>query len=753
MFFWISMQTISRFNPRSIFLSALLFFITLVIIVHKIDTLRILHIFSSLKIFYALFSITAGYIFFYCYHTLHKKILRFFAITAPSVFAFCIAFSITGTIHYIFYLFVGLWFISLIGYLLYQIDTHRTITPDIDIPSQQHAEKIWTPFNITFLLTVVLCFIFFGLFHLDKGSFVDEKLWTYGVEQRIEKYYPNILQRDWKNTRPSDKPGVTLAMISGIGLLWTTPSDFYHNFDNGPKLAQMLYIMRLPTLIFCGIMITLFFMLIHKLFGQKTAVLATLMIGSSPILIGISRLINPDALSWVFMPLTFLCYFLYLKKRTRLWLYSTGILLGLSLLTKYIANLFIVFFILEIFSGFLFSKDTIDVYTYLRNKIIDIGIILFLALTTFYILFPGTWLIPDRLLLATIWSEAFLPVWKPFLGFCAIFLADHFFLRSQIFIQIITTCKKYRVFFFYTISTIFLIIMITVIANASMHMLLTNFERLLAAPKSTSQFSIIAVFSSGFYAMIYSISPIVLVGVFCAIIASFDRTIREFDRTFLWHTILFIIIFYAGSAISLIAATIRYQIILYPLFFIIAAYGWHYLWTKLKFSALFIIVMLLFAATSLYTLWTVKPFYFSYTSMLLPNAYIVNPKDMGDGSYEISEYLNTLPHARDLKIWSDKNGVCVFFVGYCNSRVHLNEFDENGTDYDYYVISRGSEYGTKRITEQRLETDPSYPLRLDRLYDYPNIIYEISPGNRRANYIRIISGNDLVVLDTNNASQ
>jgi hypothetical protein len=187
---------------------------------------------------------------------------------------------------------------------------------------------------------------------------------------------------------------------------------------------------------------------------------------------------------------------------------------------------------------------------------------------------------------------------------------------------------------------------------------------------------------------------------------------------------------------------------IYPMIFIIAAYGWYYLSTLLPHTKkVFGIVVITYILSSLITLWLIAPLYFSYTSTILPSAYIVNPKDMGDGSYEIAQYLNALPNAQDLTVWSDKNGVCVFFIGYCNSRPHLGEFDEIVDTYDFYVISRGSEYRITRLTEQRLENDPSYPLRLDRLYTHPTVFYEISPGNRKANYIRIIKGDELTILE------
>lgn len=280
-------------------------------------------------------------------------------------------------------------------------------------------------------------------------------------------------------------------------------------------------------------------------------------------------------------------------------------------------------------------------------------------------------------------------------------------------------------------------------------MSLVNFETLLAAPKNNGLYSIFSVFASGFYTTLYSITPLALLGMGIAIIAMFDKKNSTVsDRSFLWHSLLFVLIFYAGSAASMIASTVRYQIILYPIFFVIAAYGIHYTHRAFHLCKYIPLTLLMIIILSLHTLWTIKPFYLSYSNTLLPPEFIVNPKDMGDGNFEIATYLNSLPDASQLRVWSDKNGICAFFVGYCNSRANMGEFDEQGAMYDYYVISRGSAERIIQLTDQRLEIDPHYPLRLDRLYREPqNSVYSISPGNRVANYYRVIPGTDLVIME------
>ena len=62
----------------------------------------------------------------------------------------------------------------------------------------------------------IITFFLFGLFHLGKFETTDEHLWKYG---RIKQYWTAIAERDWEKTYINDKPGVTVALVSGIGLL------------------------------------------------------------------------------------------------------------------------------------------------------------------------------------------------------------------------------------------------------------------------------------------------------------------------------------------------------------------------------------------------------------------------------------------------------------------------------------------------------------------------------------------------------
>jgi len=667
---------------------------------------------------------------------------NFLLLTLPTEIALLVATNMKHGLHWIFYIATGVWLLILSLIIIYKWSQKH---PDKNLSKQSVKYNFIT---VSILLTVMILHLGFGLYHLGKSAYVDERLWTYSSQKRIEKYWNNIIQRDWKNTRPSDKPGVTLAILSGPSLFFVTPSDFFKDMiSDKESFAHMLFVMRLPLVIFSTLLLVLFYHVVSTILNTKIGLLSTIFIGLSPILLGISRLINPDALSWIFIPLTLYSYFAYQKTKNKNWIYIAGILLGLGLLTKYITNLIFPFFFIFLFIENLFEKHSKEeLRENLRNTLSNIGIISLISVMTFYILYPGTWVVLNRVLIGTIWSEPFLPVWKYFLAFTSILALDYFFNRSSIILWVTQKLYIIRSLILVSIPLIFFITIIFTLYHTYLAQNPIDFEAMLASPKTIVnevhfQQNAQALITS-FYTLIFGISPIALTGVFFTLFFFIKKntSIKISQKIFIWNMLFFILIFYIGSIYSTTIPTVRYQIILYPIILTISAFGWYYFLKTIQLNKniyfnIFIVIIIM---TSAYALYIIKPFYFSYNSLLLPKDNIINIKDMGDGSYEAAQYLNNLPNAKNLNIWSDKNGVCTFFVGKCVNIVRKSDFIENGPHYDYFVISKGRESRTIDLSRAYSQMRPDYPVRLDLLYSSPDAIFEIFPGNRPINYIRII---------------
>ena len=73
------------------------------------------------------------------------------------------------------------------------------------------------------LILSIIIFYSFGTYHLAKFETVDEHFWK---EIRISRYWQALKNQNLEETYINDKPGVTVALISGIGLIFRpAPKD------------------------------------------------------------------------------------------------------------------------------------------------------------------------------------------------------------------------------------------------------------------------------------------------------------------------------------------------------------------------------------------------------------------------------------------------------------------------------------------------------------------------------------------------
>ncbi len=556
------------------------------------------------------------------------------------------------------------------------------------------SKKITTALVI---LLVLITNLFFGFSRLSHYSAVDEPYWTY---KRIPKFWHAVKIKRWRSTNINDKPGVTVALISGLGLLSIDPLP-YKSLREEPKnqqeinaISKINFSFRWPIYFISFVFLGLFFWLLKKLLGTSVALISLIFIGLSPIILGISLIVNPDSLLWGFLPLTILSYFVYQKNKKKKFLILTGILLGLSLLTKYVANILYVYFLGLIFLEYIYQQKIIsNSWSYFKKAFLDFTIIIATSMLTFFLLFPATWKHPEMVLGGTIFSKAFQSTWPIFLTFLLLILTDLIFFRSRLITFLLNYLARYKKSFKRIMGGLFFLGIIFIFVNVYSNMRFINFEGIMASPKGGEGFNLLKFTSqttADLYALLFGLTPWIFLSFIYAIFHnSFRKKISSSENNLVFYFLFFILIYYLASSVNHIAATIRYQIVLYPIASIIAAIGLNQLIQQLKIKKPLQLGLIYFSLItfSFFSLLSLAPFYFTYASSLLPQKYVLNLKDMGDGSYEASQYLNGLPNAHNLTIWSDKGAVCESFLGRCKVGFHKN--DVKGFDFNYFVASTG----------------------------------------------------------------
>jgi len=735
-------------------LSAGIALTTLFFIAAQVKILTLIDLGLQNDVFYLLFPILGilalgAVAYFASSFDWKRELTTLLLVFLPGALILAYGLSASKNFHYIFMLALG-GYVILSGIVIAaRFITQERLLGEKDSAALSTREWFRTQGLPTLLLVLFSTTLFFSFaFHrLTEYAAVDEPLWFDG---RINKYWKNIEERDWRGTNISDKPGITVAIASGPGLWFKSTKDYKTMHEGGEVISlkndvESFYLAyRLPLLIVITLILPLFYFFLERLLGRRDALMSYVLIATSPILIGMSKIINPDSLLWLLAPLSLLSYLVFLKRRSFRYLIFSGIFLGLTLLTKYVGNILFVFFLGLIFLEYLYQpKNSVIAFAdYLKRSLKHLALLSFAALTTFYILFPAVWVKPYKILTGTVFSQAFEKVAPLFLVLISLILMDQWLNRSRFTTTFLGFLhERTRQGIALIIGGGFFLALAITVFNTWSGMSLYQFTELLASPKTIAGKSdLLGAFLTNFYPFIFGVTPLIFVSLFLAPFFFLKRRFVESTalRTSL-YLIIFILLYYIGTTVNNVAAIVRYQIMLFPLAAIIAGITLGQVVRFLRARYQLHIpspVLAASIATFLGTLTLIStPFPLSYASSFLPASYHTDVKDMGAGSYEAAQYLNSLPDAKNMMIWTDKDGVCKFFVGNCSRGRNYSMLRERGLDY--IVVSAGRESRTTKMMGGDIANEKPGIIRFDQYYQKSNPAHEIHINERPTHFVKI----------------
>lgn len=604
--------------------------------------------------------------------------------------------------------------------------------------------------TILIFLTIAVSSFYFGYSRLTNFSGVDEPYWSYG---RVPNFWNAIKTAKWKNTNICDKPGITIAAVSGAGLpfLGENPKTFKslrYEAKTPEQLQQIndiYYHLRLPVFLFTLLILPLFYFLIKKLLGKNAARFATIFIGLSPVLLGISLIINSDAMLWILTALSTLSLFVFLKDNERKYLLVSGFFLGLSVITKYVANvLFIYFFLVFLLEYIFYAHKKMEVGAYMKLALKNYLILFGTAMATAFIFFPATWVKIGTLFHATLGNPVFSSTWPLFVGIIGLLAIDILALKAKFSEIIFGFFVKYRNLWAKIATTAFLLLIAFVFLHVYGGVKLFDLQAIISSPKGIGSGNILhkylGALSGDMYSLIFSISPLILLAIIFAVFSIFRKKELKRDSITAVYIIIFIFIFYLGSAVNAVVNTVRYQIMVYPLAFVLAAIGISQFMEIPKIKKLipvltaYLVAILLLIAS----LFFIKPNFLAYASEILPNNFIVNLKGMGEGSFEAATYLNSLPNANKMTIWSDKGAVCERFVGNCFIDFKKTTFEEN--KIDYFVVSTDRRSRTMKLSGT-VRKDADFA----KAYATNNPAFDVVIDNNPNNFVKVIKAENILI--------
>lgn len=562
----------------------------------------------------------------------------------------------------------------------------------------EKTSKMKNAYFAGFLLISLSIYFYFGFQHIGKFETADEHYWIYSPNYgRIYQYWSSLFTGNWAGTYINDKPGVTLALISGSALLFQQKSVQINEYErqiavestNNPVISEAIFsAFRIPIVVFNGIFSLLFLWMLWKISKNRwIALWGWLLILFSPVLLGISQIVNPDSLLWSFSVAVILVFFLFLETQEKKYAYLTSIFLAFSFLTKYVAIIFLPFFIFSVFVYFWFNFETLEKeFNKKFIRAVSSLILIFIGAAFVFILFiPGIfWRINDLLKILDSFKDNLINFSILAAIILFIFL-DTVFLKNRLLIKFFKKTQTYSNILARTIYLIIFILTVMVLVNwASSNGFIPKIYKVqhdIEAGEIFRHYNLFQQILLELRLTLFSLTPIVLLGWLMILLKNIISKSKQ--NFFLIYLTIFILAFYIAIIQQQLLITIRYGIVLYPLISILATYGLYEASIRIRSSKIIATaVILIFSMT---TLWQVKPFYFNYENFLLNKKQQITDA-WGYGGYEAATFLNFFPNARELKVWADYRGFCAFFVGTCiRERDISGEYD---SQVDYFIKTR-----------------------------------------------------------------
>jgi len=617
----------------------------------------------------------------------------------------------------------------------------------LEIPKK----SIWMKFVWILLAAPMLLYLNFALIHLTKFETADESLWY--SQGRIQKYWRAIDERNWKNTRVNDKPGVTLAIISGLARYWEKEAppeveERNRKFQFFPvrQIEEAHFNYRIPIVLFNGIMALYFFWIIRRLTKNEWAALfSSTLILLNPILLGISQIINPDSLFWTFSLAILLTFLAFLESGSVILAILSILIMGMTLASKYVGVIFFPFLLVALFAHAMYCiPDWVERGEKVWKKMLWRGLAypatVWGGIGVFALLMPAAIVKTKYLTSGTYKSHGMYEIFKLCMLIDALIVLDALVFKSKGMIFIAKYIKYLRIAI---VKLLFLFMAGLVVLVGVDWMMKLDLFQIFDMPFEGGKLLAFRVlppykqFLLEARPFVFSQTPLViltLVGFW--LLGIFKKWKSEWIIAVMT---VFVPIFFLATMEQGLLIHVRYSIVLFPIASVIAgiALAEFFDWGFLKIVPKMIIFVMLVALGSSYLL-SIQPFYFNYTSPFLPKEYSI-VDGWGYGGYEAAEFLNSVSNSNTARVLSDYDGVCQFYkgpcIGYSDKLKPSMRSRWNARKYDYVVISaKGSD---------RFGFSDSFPGFQDQ-----KPIWEMEIDGRPNNFLRIISSADYKIPDS-----
>lgn len=488
------------------------------------------------------------------------------------------------------------------------------------------------------VIFIALGFVIFGSIGLGKFFTTDETAWFYTW---VRQYWEAMSSLNFSDIPNTTYPGALHSFLVGLVDIFLDISN-YLRYD---KVETYLFWWRFPILLFNGIFLIIIYNLLRYFFDKIQSTTIIFLLAVTPVLLGMSRIVNSDSLLWSTSLISVLSFQIFTEKKDNKHLLIAAIFMGLALASKYNAVVIFIYQLLIIPLQFLFEK--VDKKS-LKELFLKMILIWLIAIVVFTFLYPVAIVNPDQY-----WRRIFRHfISNPLFVFSILILILDIFLLKN---RILTFIKDKLDIKYYLIKILPILFLLSILSafllkefNIEPSSWQASFEQW-KMPFSKS-------LAENFYGFFYSVQIPILLGITILAVVSLIRKKSDIDFTVPLYMIIFILIFILGSSIQGVKTGHRYIIIILPFSTILAV--WAYSTIKKYKNYIFIFAVIL-STVDIALLYPQS--YFLYRNT---NYFPEQTKYFWSlGTYETAQELNKLDGAENLFVLCDRPGFSLFFKG------------------------------------------------------------------------------------------
>lgn len=251
----------------------------------------------------------------------------------------------------------------------------------------------------------------------DQVFNIDEPWWVISSAN----FYYAFTHRDFENTYFEYHPGVTNMWIISTAMHFYFPEyrGFGQGFfdqrkphfeeflrENGKETIDLVRYSRYIQAAVLAVLSLIAFFLLTLLIGEWIAFASIALATISPFFLGHSRLMNMETMLAMFVLVSFLAMQVYLnKERKIIYLIISGLAFGLAQLTKSSSIVVVALVGLMLFVRFL-QKEQKTTSSKIQEAIKIFGVWILSAAVIYFVLWPGMWVNPKRML-GEVYGNAF----------------------------------------------------------------------------------------------------------------------------------------------------------------------------------------------------------------------------------------------------------------------------------------------------------------------------------------------------------